>query len=646
VKDFKYYGLVADITAQQNAQASFLGEEFISIVNGQTRPVPFKLTLSDASVDRAELTLIYQSGGPSGAIFELPFSVSFLHLSKYHVHKVTHLHPGGIVSYAILRPPSPHAACRPGQSTAPVLLQLHGAGLEADNFIVGHALDPLPDLCAWVIFPTGVTPWSGDDWHTWGLADIRAAIESIPNWIKTMQWDGIGVDTEHWLVSGHSNGGQGTTYITTHWPDNVIGSAPVSSYLSIPQYVPFSFWRPMEPRLRMILDAALNTWKLDLLMENAKDILLQQQHGSADDNVPVYHSRLMYQLLGEFGSSSSNFSEIKGAGHWFYGVMTTESLTRFYKSILDDTTPNSLHDDFSFVVANPADFGSKRGFKIDHLVDPSQLGRVNVAQRSETITETVVTTENILQFSIDVTNPEVARHISIDEQTFDITDLSASEHVTFWWERGETRAKNWCSSINKTPPKFLRTGRQLGGIDALLRTKGPFVISYLKPEAFPLAVDISRNFHTYFYADSQISGSLPVDLPAHSGNRITLGLSTAFPEAREPWPFAIRLTSVNPYRLSVKNHEGFWHDITATEGSLAAIWVEPLSEERVHLMIWGEDIEGLKQAARLVPTITGVGVPDFVILDGKTKWKGAEGVLAMGFFDSFWNITASSFIAA
>lgn len=47
----------------------------------------------------------------------------------------------------------------------PIFLNLHGAGLEADSDQVRHTLDPVPDIPSWVIFPTGVTPWSGDDWR-------------------------------------------------------------------------------------------------------------------------------------------------------------------------------------------------------------------------------------------------------------------------------------------------------------------------------------------------------------------------------------------------------------------------------------------------------------------------------------------------
>jgi hypothetical protein len=42
--------------------------------------------------------------------------------------------------------------------------------------------------------------------------------------------------------------------------------------------------------------------------------------------------------------------------------------------------------------------------------------------------------------------------------------------------------------------------------------------------------------------------------------------------------------------------------------------------------------------------VTGVGQPDFVVLGESAKWKGIEGALAMGFFDSTWEVTPSSVI--
>lgn len=81
-------------------------------------------------------------------------------------HKVTFLLPSGTLSYCILRPPSEKVRNQSSSNhSLPVLLNLHGAGLEADSHQVRHMLDSLPDLRAWVLFPTGVTPWSGDDWR-------------------------------------------------------------------------------------------------------------------------------------------------------------------------------------------------------------------------------------------------------------------------------------------------------------------------------------------------------------------------------------------------------------------------------------------------------------------------------------------------
>jgi hypothetical protein len=42
--------------------------------------------------------------------------------------------------------------------------------------------------------------------------------------------------------------------------------------------------------------------------------------------------------------------------------------------------------------------------------------------------------------------------------------------------------------------------------------------------------------------------------------------------------------------------------------------------------------------------LTGVGQPDFVVFGESAKWRGIEGVLAMGFFDWKWHVTASSVV--
>ena len=57
----------------------------------------------------------------------------------------------------------------------PVLLNLHGAGLEADSDQVRFMLDSVPKIEAWVLFPTGGTTWSGDDWRQYPCVVIAPA---------------------------------------------------------------------------------------------------------------------------------------------------------------------------------------------------------------------------------------------------------------------------------------------------------------------------------------------------------------------------------------------------------------------------------------------------------------------------------------
>lgn len=91
------------------------------------------------------------------------------------LQKLTFLHPGGVVSYTMFRPP-PTDVCNTDvkRKTLPILIGLHGAGDQADGELVRHMLDGAGDVCAWTVLPAGVTAWSGDDWRKASLIPSRA----------------------------------------------------------------------------------------------------------------------------------------------------------------------------------------------------------------------------------------------------------------------------------------------------------------------------------------------------------------------------------------------------------------------------------------------------------------------------------------
>ncbi|KAF2097456.1 hypothetical protein NA57DRAFT_41840 [Rhizodiscina lignyota] len=609
--------------------AKFTLRKAARLVSGQTRPVAFEVELQKSKVSSLDIVIEYRAVGEVGFLFSLHTSAKVRHRSIYEPHMTTFLHPGGIVSYAMLRPPAWNASCPQHISDAPILLQLHGAGVEASGDMLTHSLDAVPPLCAWTLFPTGTTTWSGDDWHTWGFADVEAAIEHIPAWMKATGWKGVGVDPSRWLVAGHSNGGQGTWYALTHRPDKIIGAAPVSGYSSIQNYVPYQLWQTADPSKTAVLQASLNSFRHEMLVDNAKGIPILQQHGVYDDNVPTYHSRLMHALLYRAGINTT-YSEVF-KGHWFDEVMETYALQEFYRTHLHriQSGPHVLAN-FTVVVANPADMGPKEGLRVLHLVDPGQYGRIETS--TEPLRESChFKTSNIMAFETNM-RYAACQVIKIDGKT-----------IPSGWAPRFSRDYTGEWKVHVALPHVRRKGPQLGNIDAILRTVGKFAICHSGSNASNVALQVSRNLVQYYAADAEIleENELAEAFGGSEGNRISIFTGVNVPEPEE-----------ENYPLQVNERGDVWiRDDSGNRRSYgqeeagAAIFVRPLHSERLELVIWGANADSTAMAARLMPTLTGVGQPDFVILSKSCRWKGVDGVVAMGFFDAQWNVTRSSFFS-
>lgn len=141
-------------------------------------------------------------------------------------------------------------------------------------------------------------------------------------------------------------------------------------------YVPYLFWHEVDPGIYAILQSALADYRHELLLENGCGIPIHQQHGSLDNNVPPFHSRRLSQIQSQI-DCPSEYVELPGKGHWFEGVMTTQTLLDFYAKVLGDRpAAASLSSSFDIVVANPGTMGSKGGIIVDQLTAPGRTGRI------------------------------------------------------------------------------------------------------------------------------------------------------------------------------------------------------------------------------------------------------------------------------
>ena len=138
----------------------------LTLVPGQSRPVIFRISFSGSHLARFTLKICHGTEDLTCEQKWLFVNCELLRKENRNPHKITFLHPSGTVSYAILRPPS-EKACHHvlKDETMPILLVLHGAGVDASDEVARSTLDPVPDLPAWVIYPSGMTAWCGDDWR-------------------------------------------------------------------------------------------------------------------------------------------------------------------------------------------------------------------------------------------------------------------------------------------------------------------------------------------------------------------------------------------------------------------------------------------------------------------------------------------------
>lgn len=439
-------------------------------------------------------------------------------------------------------------------------------------------------------------------------------------------------------------------------------------------------WRESEPRLNSNLQNALSSFKHELLLENLAGIPIMQQHGSKDDNVPPYHSRLLADLMSET-KWSSEYHELLGQGHWFDGVMTTPSLLNFYEQHLGNANYATLPEKFSITVPTSGDVGSKGWILVDQLQSPDIYGHIRVVRD---VSEGVwyLETKNIHRFHIVPPGRDVSSSfpsLLIIDGSEDPFTLGPEGLEKAWFVKAEKGF--WITSKdNSWRALSQRYGRQVGSLDAFLRTSGRFTIQSCSPGLDEVVLQISRNLFQYLAADSEIiRGGCGGDQGEYlegdrKGNVVTVALGKELPPSKlQTFPIRVeegRLSlwtrcgglggylgppqggaatpgqqvplGLTPPLDVCEHHYRFSEE---EEEGLGAVFLRPLEKERLELVIWGVDGVGVRQAARLLPILTGVGQPDFVVLSGKCRWKGHAGAYAAGFLDRSWQISGGSYVS-
>ncbi|GJJ12463.1 hypothetical protein Clacol_006705 [Clathrus columnatus] len=537
--------------------------------------------------------------------------------------KATYLLAGSPLLYLAIPPTS-------FQSLNAPIIAIHGAGVEITNPFWPAALPRQSQ--SWIICPSGRTSW-GLDWHGPSADDVWGSFAALKELLETrsesksssFSWKQLIID---WnlrpVIIGHSNGGQGTWYLASRYPDQVLAAVPAAAYIKSQQYIPLSLSRGshfLDASRNVILLSALMPDDNDLFMSNVVDTPILAIHGGADENVPVWHSRELVSLVKSWKADAPiSLHEEPGQSHWYSTVFSSTRFLEFLDAVLsrnNDTFYSGVHQ-FTLTVADSKSSGSLHGFSIKELVIPGRLARLHVNLMKDAVK---VETENVYSFTFD---QKFDKPFYVDDTS---VEVASSGQNNIWIRRGNDDV--WMAS-----ERSIDSARPTGPIQNILSSSMPLTIvtsGNIKTES--IATRMAHAILSYFRIDVSIMSDKEAVIEGSiAGNIIILGSDNLFGQ---------RVLSKGPGLIHMRPNEPieFRNKIFTSESSIGMLFLHlnPFSSKNLVLFVVGTDNVGLERSAKtLLPFRTGVPLPEFLVLGPNTDHRASGGLRGAGFWNRHW----------
>ncbi|SAM81155.1 uncharacterized protein UBRO_02775 [Ustilago bromivora] len=568
----------------------------------------------------------------------------------------------------------------------PLILTLHGAGVDLRDLFFSNSIRRQED--SWSILPTGRTPWGYD----WQLASFQAAdaavtafhehLYGLPATMSEEERQRWQFDPEKLFIMGHSNGGQGAWYRLSRFPDRVIGGMVGSAYTKVSDYVSFG-WKVgrhfVDPALQGLLHSGVTMFENDLYASNLAGLDLLVKYGSADANVPPWNSKDMAIVVDGWNRRSGLVGKVKiaeapGKPHWWDTFFSEDDVQEAIESAcLSRKNPDYKMPDvprsFTLTVFNPAEAGSKGGWKISEVNVPGRLAKLKVhyeeqssedAERAYSAHVSVVS-RNTKRIELDLnlllrTNGiagllanATTIKVSLNGQ-FNEVDIGNINKIHFqqgydgkWYALSDGEL-----SATSTRPRpigpLLRIVSSEGPVLLIVPTDGPKVeVAAWKRVAQRFANDLllygAINSQIITDADFVSKG---VGEGLQRSNIVTLGgpqINSHTRSVIDSWPSKSPIHFPAPSSSAQFDIQGrsFYKNGTA----LLTLAPHPTYAKGLTLVVHGIGAQGISRAARLLPTRTATMTPEYIVTDHTAKWMGEGGVQAAGWYDSEWGWSES-----
>lgn len=528
----------------------------------------------------------------------------------------------------------PPARGESGDELPGLVLSLHGASVRPRNQIGAYASHP----GLWIVAPTNRRPF-GFDWQDWGRRDAYEVRDAFVARTPVS-------DTRRYLT-GHSMGGHGTWHLAANDPDQWAVIAPSAGWRSFdtyggrPEGALTEWWQRA--------DAASHT---EAAASNLRALPTFVLHGDADSTVAASEARAMVDLLEREGAADLRFHFEPGAGHWWDGdpapgaacVQWPAMFAMFDEYALPSAVERELYGaipaQLDFRTVDPAVDSEHHWIAITEVSTVGRPARLRAqCEPTEQVwmdvdgamiqprRPAVIETENVARFEVDAGLQRVER-LTVDGE---LLAIGASGRLTL--ERGPS---GWRSVEGDVPSGRRRPGRSGpfknafdNGFVLVRGTSGDAV------ETEALA-DLARYHATEWWYRANGRALLMTDEEflargdLAACNVILYGNS----DTNSAWDQVLEQDRpIDVRRGGVRIDELFLRG-----ADRAALFVQRRrGSDRALVGAFG--VSG-PQTARLLttvaPFVSGVGVPDYLVLDAGALAQGDAATVVTGFWDHDW----------
>jgi dienelactone hydrolase len=502
-----------------------------------------------------------------------------------------------------------------------LVLTLHGASVEA----IGQADAYAPKSWAHLVAPTNRRPY-GFDWEEWGRLD---ALEVLSH----AQAE-LGTDPRRTYLTGHSMGGHGTWQVGVNYPDLFAAIAPSAGWISFFSYGGGQRTANPDP-IEAMIQRSSNPSDTLALSGNYAQQGIYILHGGADDNVPPTEARTMAAKLGAFHHDWS-YHEQPGAGHWWSAGDEPGAQCVDWPPIFDLFARRRLPEmaevrDVRFTTANP-EIGSRCHWAtIEAQLKPLDFSTITL--RYDPIKRRYSgKTENVARLSLDLSHMEPGKPLSVelDGAKLDPVEWPADGRLTLARDGGAWQSVGRVTAQNKGPHRY-------GTFKAAFNHRFLFVYGTggtVEENAWAHS-KARYDAETFGYRGNGSVDVLPdTEFRANeTQDRSVILYGNA--DTNAAWDILLRDSPVHVRRGSV-----LIGSKELTGDDLACLFVRPRpdSDKACVAAVSGTGLAGLRLTERTPVFLSGVGIPDWVVLSAKSLSEGAAGVLAAGFFANDWSV--------